>query len=122
MIVLNTVAIRGATNIYRDEETEIIQGAKELLLEIISKNNLDLNNIISVIFTATRDITKAYPAIAAREIGLNKAALMCLNEMEVQGSMEKCLRVMILYNGHLQAENLKHIYLKDTVKLRPDLV
>lgn len=118
---MNTVTIRGATNIYVDEKKQILKDTEELLKSIIINNNLDINNIISIFFTATDDITKVYPAVAARKLGINKAGLMCLNEMYVEGSMENCLRVMIFYNGNINQMDVKHIYLKDTIKLRPDL-
>lgn len=119
---MNIVAIRGATNIYNNTREDIIKDTKELLEKIIIENNLVIENIISILFTATKDITKAYPAIAARELNIVDAGLMCLNEMLVEDSMENCLRTMIYYQGDINRKEINHIYLKDTKALRPDLV
>ncbi len=118
---MNLVAIRGATNVSKNDYDEIIINSKELIKTIIEKNNLNIENIISIIFTSTKDITKAYPAIGARELGIVNAGLICLNEMYVENSMELCIRVMIHYQGNMVQNEVKHIYLKDTKALRPDL-
>lgn len=118
---MNTVAIRGATNIYINSENEIIEKTEELLRAIIEKNSLDIKDIISIIFTATEDLTKVYPAKAARNIGITRAGLMCLNEMYVENSMTNCLRVLVLSNSSKTMDDIRHVYLYDTIKLRPDL-
>ena len=71
------VCIRGAVTCDINKKDEILSKTKEMLLEIIDRNSLKTDDIVSVIFTATRDIDKAYPAVAARELGITKAALMC---------------------------------------------
>lgn len=121
---MKTIAIRGATNIYINSREEILSNTRELLETMIIKNNLLIENIVSIIFTATEDLTKVYPAVAAREIGIDKAGLMCLNEMVVDASMENCLRVLLLYNASKDQGQgqVEHVYLRETRKLRPDLV
>jgi len=115
------VSIRGATTVENNTRGEILEAAKELLEEIFHQNDIRVEDVSSVIFTATADITKVYPAVAAREIGLTSAALMCVQEMAVEDSMEKCIRVMIsLQSAKPQAE-LCHVYLRRAVSLRPDL-
>lgn len=115
------VSIRGATTIKDNNREEIIQGTKDLLLEIEDKNNLNKGNVISILFSSTKDLNAEYPAKAARLLGYTQCGLMCFNEMEVVGSMKKCIRIMILYEDSLEQRNVKHIYLKDTKALRPDL-
>lgn len=116
------VSIRGATTIDRDTAENILSGTTELLHEIINTNELDIDNIIAIFFTCTKDITSAYPAKAARDIGITHASLMCMQEMHVEKSLNKCIRVCILYNENIEADKIKHIYLKFAASLRPDLM
>ncbi len=121
MVKLNTTSIRGAITLKENNEKEIIISTKELLLEIENKNNLNRENVISILFSSTKDLTAEYPAKAARLLGYTQCGLMCFNEMEVVGSINKCIRVMVLYQGSLEQRNVKHIYLRDAKTLRPDL-
>lgn len=88
--------IRGAITAKENTKECIINTSKRLIEEIIEKNELDISDIISIVFTATKDLDKAYPAVGAREIGLTSAALMCLQEMYVENSLTKCIRVMVM--------------------------
>ncbi|TDT61880.1 chorismate mutase [Fonticella tunisiensis] len=115
-------SIRGAITVDRDEKEEIIKSSEELLLKIINSNGISIGDIISVIFTCTKDLCSAYPAVGARNIGITKAGIMCLQEMYVENSLEKCIRVMLLVNGDKNQSDVKHIYLKKAVSLRPDLM
>lgn len=115
-------AIRGAITIYLDNPQEIHDATIELIDKIIKFNKLDIDNIISIVFSCTRDIKSSYPAEAARSIGINNAALLCLQEMYVENSMEKCIRVLIHVHGEKKQREVRHIFLRDAVKLRPDLV
>lgn len=119
---LNIIAIRGATNIYHNTKDDILIESKKLLEEMILKNNLEIDNIISIFFTMTDDLTKLYPAVAARELGIVNAGLMCFNEMNIENSMKNCLRILIHYEGNIDRKKVKHIYLKETISLRPDLI
>lgn len=114
-------SIRGAVTVEKNEKECILENTKNLLKEIIKSNNIDIKNIISIIFTATKDIDAVYPAVAARDMGILKAGLMCVQEMYVKDSLEMCIRILITLDGGLKQELVNHIYLKDTVKLRPDL-
>lgn len=113
-------AIRGAITVENNDANEIISETKLLLNEIVERNQLQQKDIISVVFTATRDLDAAFPAVAARQIGWTQAALMCMHEMYVPGSIEKCIRVMIHINS-AEDGNVRHVYLKGAKKLRPDL-
>lgn len=117
-------AIRGATTIKTNTKDEILEASKELLESIIDANNIVQDEIISIIFTATKDVTKAYPAIAARELGITQAALMCVQEMVVEESLPMCIRVMMQVQRpgiHKNKHPTHHIYLRNAKKLRPDL-
>lgn len=117
---MRTISIRGATTIENNSKNEILDATKELIEVIIVKNAIRKENITSIVFTATKDITKIYPAVAARELDLTKAALMCTQEMYVEKSLEKCIRVMVQVSSHTNPA--KHVYLRRAKKLRPDLL
>src|SRR5690554_4167832 len=118
---MSTVAIRGATTVEDNTADNILEATRDLLSVIEKNNNIDRDKVISIIFTCTSDLDKAYPAKAARQLGYLNAALMCFNEMYVVGSLRKCIRVMVLYNSDMEQKNVKHIYLKEAKALRPDL-
>lgn len=118
---MGTVAIRGAITVDNNSVESILEATSELLIEIEKKNHLVRDRVISIIFSCTSDLDKAYPAKAARQLGYLNAALMCFNEMYVEGSIDKCIRVMILYNSDMEQKDVKHIYLRDAKVLRPDL-
>ena len=119
---MNVVSIRGAITVKENTLECILESTKELLYEIESKNDIERDNVISIIFTATKDLDKVYPARAAREIGYVNCGLMCFNEMVVEGSLDKCIRIMILYNSARNQEDINHVYLKGATALRPDLI
>ncbi|MBM7581337.1 chorismate mutase [Caldicoprobacter guelmensis] len=113
-------AIRGAITVEENTRLEILNKTKKLLSTIIEKNDLCYEDIISIIFTATRDIDAVYPAVAAREMGLTQVPLLCCQEMYVEGSLGKCIRVLI----HVQWADDRvpqHVYLEKAVNLRPDI-
>ena len=116
-----TAAIRGAITVESNEKELIYEAATEMMKEIIEANNIEKNDIVSIIFTATNDIDKVYPAVAVRTMGITEAALMCVQEMHVDGSLRKCLRVIVTVEGDYDRKNLRHAYLRGAVGLRPDL-
>jgi len=115
-------SIRGATTVERNDKTEILEATKELINHIITANSLDISQIINIIFTCTRDLDQVYPAAAARELGIVDAALMCVSELHVEGSLPMCIRVMIGAQTDTPQAELKQIYLKNAKALRPDIV
>ena len=119
---MKVVSIRGAITVEENTLECIIENTKKLLYEIESKNTIERNNVISILFTATEDLDQVYPARAAREIGYLNCGLMCFNEMVVEGSLDKCIRIMILYNSTSNQEDINHVYLKGAKSLRPDLI
>lgn len=121
---MNMIAIRGATTIKENTKIEILEATQELLSAIIKENKIEIQEISSILFTATKDVTKAYPAVAARQLGITQASLMCMQEMYVEGSLPMCIRVMVQIqriNANMDL-HIKHIYLHGAKKLRPDLV
>ncbi len=114
------VVIRGAITINENTEQAILSETEALLKHIIEKNQLHKEDIISIHFSATKDLTKAYPAVAARQIGLVHAGLFCVQEMFVEESMKMCIRVMIYVNKDVIQKEVSHVYLKDAAHLRPD--
>jgi len=115
-------AIRGAITIEENEVQNIISNTKELLKTIFERNNIIKDDIISIIFTTTKDVNKAFPSVAAREMGLTDVPLMCASEIDVPGSLKMCIRVMVYINTEKKLSDIHHVYLKNARQLRPDLV
>jgi chorismate mutase len=114
-------AIRGATTVENNVDTEILDNTRELLNEILIKNDLKLDDVISIIFSLTKDLDAAFPAVAARKMGWTEVALMCTNEIDVPGSLGKCIRVLLHINTEKSNKEINHVYLKNAKVLRPDL-
>jgi chorismate mutase len=112
--------VRGATVAEANTREAILAAARELLEALVSANGIDLADVASVTFTATPDLDAAYPALAARELGWRDTALMCLQEMNVPGSLTRCLRVLIHWNTEKRPAEIRHIYLHAAAQLRPD--
>lgn len=114
-------ALRGATTVDHDDPDEITERVQELLTEVMARNELQLEDVISVIFTATTDLVSVFPATAARGIGFGSVPLLCASEIPVPGAMPRCVRVLLhVQSEHPQAE-LRHVYLRDARDLRDDL-
>ncbi|WP_420795381.1 chorismate mutase [Desulfofalx alkaliphila] len=113
--------IRGAITVDKNNSDLIIDGTKELLKEIVKQNNLQTEDICSVLFTITKDLNAEFPALAAREMGWNTVPLLCALEPDISGALPRCIRVLIHVNTRLKQNQMKHVYLRDAVILRPDL-
>ena len=113
--------IRGATTSQADEDS-ILAATRELLAAILKANpSLQTSDIASAWFTVTSDLQLVHPAKAAREMGWNEVPLMCASEIDVPGSLCNCVRVLIHWNTDLPQTAVKHVYLHDAAKLRPDI-
>ena len=113
-----TKGIRGAITVDSNSEDALKDATTTLLKEMVDKNNIDISKISHVIFTTTRDLTKAFPAKFARiDLGWSDVAMMCYHEMDVENALKMCLRVMIVYNCE---ENFvpQFVYLKGAKNLR----
>jgi chorismate mutase len=115
--------IRGATNVTADEPELILQATRELLEEILLENEgMQPEDIASAIFTVTDDLVSTFPAQAARQMGWDLVPMICAREIPVPGSLPCVIRVLVHWNTELPQSEIKHVYLRDAVKLRPDLV
>jgi chorismate mutase len=112
--------IRGATTAEENTAEAILTATKELLELIIEANDLRVEDIASAIFTTTPDLTAAFPAQAAREMGWRDVALLDVQEILVPGSLERCIRVLIHWNTEKSAAEVQHVYLREAQALRPD--
>jgi len=115
-------AIRGAIGVEVNSEDAIMSAARELLERIVTANGLSVEDVASVVFTATPDLDAAYPARAARELGWTSTPLLCMQEMVVAGSMPRCIRVLVHWNTEREPSQIQHVYLGRARVLRPDLV
>jgi chorismate mutase len=112
--------IRGATTVAHNDAREILDATDELLRALIEANELQPDDIVSALFTVTRDLDAAFPARAAEEFGWNIVALLHATEIPVPGSLPKCIRLLVhAYTGRSRAE-IKHCYLRGATVLRPD--
>jgi len=116
-----THAIRGATSVEKDDPQHIFDATRELLVEIVERNWLEMDEIVSVWFTATPDLTSAFPALAAREMGWVDIPLLCACEIPVPGAMPLCLRTLVELELHAPRPLDTHVYLREAVALRPDI-
>lgn len=119
---MNFITIRGAITVDKNISINILNATKELILKIEKLNSINKENVISMIFSCTRDLYKVYPAKAARELGYTNVGLMCFNEMYVENSLRKCIRIMIFCNSKINQKDVKHVYLRGAKILRPDLL
>ena len=114
-------AIRGATTVVSDDKGEITKSVVELLSEIFAANGVAQSDLISILFTATPDLTSHFPATAARELGLGDTPLICAAELDIKGALPRCIRVMVSTYTNLEKAEIKHIYLREAVVLRKDI-
>jgi len=98
----------------------IVTASKELLQEILEVNAVEVDDVASVFFTTTPDLNAAFPAVAARQLGWTKVALLCGHEMNVPGSLPRCLRVLMLVNTEKRDEEIVHVYLRGAEGLRAE--
>ncbi len=113
--------IRGAITVDRDDPDEIYEATTELLREVIERNGLESRDIVSIFFTCTHDLVSAFPAVAARRLGLADVPLICSQEIPVPGSLGLCIRALL--HAHVpRGRVVRHIYLREARSLRADLV
>ena len=114
--------VRGAISVEADEADLVREAARELLQEILLRNRItNFDDVISAVFTTTEDLVSAFPAEAARAIGMSQVPLLCAREIPVTGSMPRCIRILLHINSELTPQQIEHVYLRDAQKLRPDL-
>jgi chorismate mutase len=115
--------IRGAITVTADEADQILQATRELLEEILAENEgMRPEDVASALFTVTEDLAATFPAQAARQMGWGLVPMMCAREIPVPGSLRRVIRVLVHWNTEVSQKEITHVYLRDAVKLRPDLV
>ncbi|MEX1218096.1 MAG: chorismate mutase [Acidimicrobiales bacterium] len=120
-MTLSVRALRGATTVDSDIETEIRTKTISLLEQMIERNAVAHEDIISVLFTATEDIHALFPASAARDIGFGDVPLICARELDITGATPLCIRVLMHLNTTISRSDLRHVYLEGASGLRDDL-
>jgi chorismate mutase len=113
--------IRGATTVKSDIAATILTTTRELLIRIVEANDIAIQDIASAFFTITSDLTAAFPARAAREMGWQHVALLDTQGIPVPGSLSRCVRVLIHWNTEKPQAEIRHVYLRGAASLRPDL-
>ena len=114
-------ALRGATTIEANSGAAIVAGTRALLDEMIARNGVDIDDIVSVIFTATADLDAEFPAAAGRAIGIGHVPLLCAREIAVPGDVDRCIRVLMHLYSDRDYASLRHVYLGEARQLRTDL-
>ncbi|MEQ8200853.1 MAG: chorismate mutase [Syntrophomonadaceae bacterium] len=113
--------IRGAITVEKDDQGAIYAATRELLQEVIQANELSSDNIISIIFTVTPDLKSAFPATAARSMGLSMVPLLCTQEIPVPGALPLCIRLLMHADTPRSQSEISHRFLRGATQLRPDL-
>ena len=112
--------LRGAAQAAENDAESILGATRELLVALMSRNDLEPASFVSVIFTCTDDLDAEFPAVAARELGLDRVPLLCNREIDVPGAMPRVIRLLAHYNAPADHEP-EHVYLGETRRLRADL-
>ena len=120
--ILPTVCrgVRGATTVEENTKEAILEATREMMVIIMWANDMRPEDVASAYFTTTVDLNATFPALAARQLGWYDAALLCGHEMNVPGSLKRCIRVLIHWNTTRRLDEIIHVYLKDAKNLRPD--
>jgi chorismate mutase len=112
--------VRGATNADANTREDILRATRELLALMIRQNGIRAEDVASVIFSTTSDLNAEFPALAARQLGWFDVALLCNHELDVPGSLRRCIRVLLHWNTDAPPGEIIHVYIKDAANLRPD--
>ena len=114
-------AVRGATQVRLDDREHVLALTRELVAEVLATNDLAADDLISMLFTATPDLTSVAPALAARQLGLHDVALICVQEMAVTGSMPRVIRLLAHVETDRSGPEIQNVYLRGTQVLRADV-
>ncbi len=114
-------AVRGATTVDEDTSEAVTDRVVALLTQILERNDLTEDDLISILFTATEDLTSIFPATAARSMGLGAVPLICARELAIAGSVPRCVRVMLHVSTERPRDEIHHVYLEGAQGLRDDL-
>jgi chorismate mutase len=114
-------AVRGATQLESDTREHMLERVAEMVRDVMESNDLVVDDFISIIFTATEDLVSEFPAYAARILGFDDVPLICARELEIDGSMPRCVRMMAHIETDLTRADITHVYLHGAANLRRDL-
>lgn len=114
-------AVRGATQLDEDTREHMLDRVAEMVTDVMESNRLDVDDFISVIFTATSDLVSEFPAYAARRLGFGEVPLICARELEIEGSMPRVVRMMAHVETDVAKAEITHVYLHGAANLRRDL-
>lgn len=114
-------AVRGATQVESDDRDLVLAAASELVTAVLDRNGIAPDDLISVIFTATPDLTSEFPAYAARQLGITDVPLLCATEIDVAGAMPRVLRLLAHFETEMPRTAIRHVYLHGAAGLRTDL-
>jgi chorismate mutase len=114
-------AVRGATQLDVDERDHLLDRVAELVREVLARNELGTDDLISIVFTATSDVRSEFPAYAARVIGITDVPLLCAQELEVAGAMPRVVRLLAHVDTTRPRSEIRHVYLHGARELRTDL-
>jgi chorismate mutase len=121
MPVIHCRGVRGATTVDCNSRDEILTRTRQLLALMIRRNDIDPVDVASATFSVTKDLDAEFPALAARQLGWLDVPLLCGYEISVPGSLTQCVRILLHWNTRKTQGEIHHIYIRDAVRLRPDL-
>ena len=114
-------AVRGAVDVERDERELVLEATTALVREVLDRNGLSPEDLVSILFTATPDLRSEFPAYAARQMGIVDVPLMCASEIDVPGAMPRVLRLLAHVETDRPRSAMRHVYLRGAAALRTDL-
>jgi chorismate mutase len=114
-------AARGAIRVRSDDGDALLGSTERLLSAVLQRNGIDPEDLVSILFTATEDLRAAFPAEAARRMGLGRVPLMCAQEIPVEGSMPSVIRVLVHFHSDRTLDEVEHVYLDGAESLRDDV-
>lgn len=113
--------VRGATTVESNTKEAILKATRQLLALMIRRNEIVPTDVASAVFTLTKDLNAEFPAVAARQMGWIEVPLLCGYELEVPGSLGRCVRILVHWNTSKDQNEIHHVYIHDAMALRPDL-
>lgn len=114
-------AIRGAVQLDVDEREHLLESTTELLKAVLERNKLGVDDLISIVFTATPDLHAEFPAVGARDLGITDVPLLCAQEIDIAGAMPRVIRILAHAETDLTKAEISHVYLRGAVALRKDI-
>ena len=111
--------VRGATTVEANTADAILEGTRQLLALMIRQNEIEEDDVASAIISTTTDLDAEFPALAARQLGWFNLAMICVHELDVPGSLRRCIRILMHWNTEKSADEIVHVYIKEAANLGP---